>query len=113
MNKIDLSYLQSISSGDNEFIKEMLTMFLNSTFPEIELLKQQANKGEWEGMGSTAHKMKAPIQMLGVPEVSALVLDIETTGRSKQHTQNVIEKVLLLEKHIEDLSKQITEILNT
>jgi HPt (histidine-containing phosphotransfer) domain-containing protein len=111
MIKIDLSYLQSISGGDKAFINEMLTMFLNTTFPDIEQLKTLAASKQWEQMSSIAHKMKAPIQMLGVPQVSALVLDIEQTGRAKKDTDAAEQKIAELAMYITQMEKQIAEIL--
>jgi HPt (histidine-containing phosphotransfer) domain-containing protein len=111
MNKIDLSYLESISGGDKAFIDDMLKMFLSNTFPEIEQLKTQAEAGQWELMGGTAHKMKAPMQMLGVPDISALVLELEQIGKSKANTEGIMDKIETLKGHIKGLETEINQYL--
>ncbi|MES2558948.1 MAG: Hpt domain-containing protein [Bacteroidota bacterium] len=111
MIQLDLSYLETISGGDQAFIKEMLTMFLSSTFPEIEELREYAAKGEWDKLGTTAHKMKAPLQMLGAPIVSELVLELELMGKSKQHTNTAVQKVETLAGYILELETDIRKVI--
>ena len=112
MIQLDLTYLNTISGGDQAFIHEMLKMFLTTTFPEMEALKQHASEGTWDLFGSTAHKMKAPIQMLGVPAVADLVFDLEHIGKSKIGVEGVSQKVQLLEEYIKELEIEINKILN-
>lgn len=111
MIQLDLTYLETISGGDQSFIKEMLTMFLSSTFTEITELKEHAVAGNWEKMGSTAHKMKAPLQMLGVPVVSDLVLELELMGKTKQETELAVQKVDALTGYIQQLETDIRKVI--
>ncbi|AMS26997.1 hypothetical protein AEM51_08175 [Bacteroidetes bacterium UKL13-3] len=111
MIQLDLSYLQTISRGDQTFIKEMLTMFLTTTFPELTELKQHAASQSLDMLGSTAHKMKAPIQILGVPVVSDLVLEIETIGKFHVGADSLPQKIELLEGYLKELENQINAIL--
>lgn len=111
MIQLDLSYLEMISGGDQSFIKEMLTMFLNSTFTEISELKEHAVTGNWEKMGTTAHRMKAPLQMLGVTEVSNLIMELELMGKSKENTESAVQKVTVLEGYIKQLEADIRKVI--
>ncbi|MES2779457.1 MAG: Hpt domain-containing protein, partial [Bacteroidota bacterium] len=105
MIQLDLTYLETISGGDQAFIKEMLSMFLTNTFPEIVELRTLAANGDWDKMATTAHKMKAPLQMLGVPAVSDLVLELEIMGKTKQRTEQAVPKVETLAGYIQQLEK--------
>jgi HPt (histidine-containing phosphotransfer) domain-containing protein len=111
MLKLDLTYLESISGSDKVFINEMLTLFITSTFPELEQLKHHANERSWDLMSSTAHKMKAPIQMLGIPEVSALIISIETLGKTNPSVMDITPKMEQLELYIHELEIVIRNYL--
>lgn len=89
----------------------MLKMFLTNTFPEIDQLKRHAESGQWEQMGGTAHKMKAPIQMLGVPDISALVLELEQIGKTQTNTDGVMNKIDVLRGYIKSLETEINQYL--
>jgi HPt (histidine-containing phosphotransfer) domain-containing protein len=112
MFKIDLTYLETISGGDQQFINEMLTMVMNTTLTEIVTLNQHALRGEWDQVGSIAHKIKAPLQMLGVQIVSDLVIDIEQSGKHATQVDAIHDKVKLLESYMVELSKQVKELLD-
>lgn len=111
MIKLDLSYLESISGGDRAFIDDMLKMFLTSTFPEVAHMEAQAQNGQWELMGGTAHKMKAPMQMLGVPEVATLVLELEQSGKNKTETEHAVSRINQLKEYIKELETEINRYL--
>lgn len=111
MIQLDLSYLETISGGDQSFIKEMLTMFLNNTFTEITELREHAVGGNWDKMGSTAHKMKAPLQMLGVPVVTNLVMELELMGKTQKQTETAVQKVDALAGYIQQLETDIRKIM--
>ncbi len=111
MIKLNLTYLETISGGDNTFIHEMLSMFLSNTFPELTQLKEYAQKGMWEQMSGIAHKMKAPMQMLGVEEASELVVQLELIGKSKAGTENALSKIEQLAVMIGEMEMEIRQIL--
>lgn len=113
MIKLNLTYLETISGGDNAFIREMLAMFLSSTFPELIQLKEYAQKGMWEQMSTVAHKMKAPIQMLGVEEASELVVQLELIGKNKVGTETALAKIDQLSIMIAEMEMEIRQILVT
>ncbi len=111
MIKLNLTYLDSISGGDKAFMHEMLTMFLVNTFPEWVQLKQYAQNGMWDQMGGIAHKMKAPMQMLGVPEASDLVIELEHIGKNKTGTETALPKIEQLSALIQEMEVEIKRML--
>ena len=113
MIKLNLTYLESISGGDKVFIHEMLAMFLSNTFPELMQLKEYAQNGMWDQMSGIAHKMKAPMQMLDVPEASELVLQLEMIGKSKEATETALAKIEQLSALIQQMEVEIRQILGT
>jgi HPt (histidine-containing phosphotransfer) domain-containing protein len=112
MFKIDLSYLETIAGGDQSFITEMLTMLLNSTFNEMENMKILAAEGKWNELSGVAHKIKAPIQMLGVKEISDLILEVETLGKKQIQTEEIPAKVASLDTCMAELKQQVEQLVN-
>ena len=112
-NNIDLSYLQEISGGDSSFIKEMLELYVNTTAQEASLFPILLSNGDINGIGNLAHKMKAPIQMLGANELFDVVRTLEQIGKKGQHTDEIaplIEKVQVL---VNSSIEEIQQILGT
>jgi HPt (histidine-containing phosphotransfer) domain-containing protein len=109
MFKIDLTYLENISAGDKAFVAEMLAMLKKNTIPEIHTLKQSVGQKDWEKARASAHKMKAPIEMLGVPPVSTLIMEIEQSTKEQKDLETLPSKVSTLETHLAELDNQLTQ----
>jgi HPt (histidine-containing phosphotransfer) domain-containing protein len=66
---INLTYLESISEGDNDIIKELINIFLEQ-LPEFHdgFAEYFANK-DWAGIASLAHKAKSSVLSMGMDEL--------------------------------------------
>lgn len=82
---INLDYLKEISGGDQGFIKEMLDLFVNSTATEADQFDALLESGNYTAIGHLAHKMKAPIQMLGANNLFLLIRDLEKFGKEQSN----------------------------
>ncbi len=104
---IDLSYLKEISGNDQEFIKEMLALYIQTTAAEASNLMDLLAKEDFEAIGHLAHKIKAPIQMLGATELLELIRSLEIYGKEKSHLDelpHIIHQVGIL------VDQSVTEI---
>ncbi len=113
MNNIDLTYLNEISGGDNSFIKEMLDLFVNTTAIEVNEFDQLLAAGNYEGIGQLAHKMKAPIQMIGASELFDKVKAIENSGKTRSNIENIPNMINEVKVKIGDLTNDIHALLAT
>jgi HPt (histidine-containing phosphotransfer) domain-containing protein len=114
MDKIlDLNYLDEISAGDPAFIKEMLQLFIDTTAIEVNDFDALVESKQWESIGKLAHKIKAPIQMLGGNELYDLVKTIEVYGKDQINTHEIPNLVANLKQKIMQLTKEIEQMLNT
>lgn len=80
--KIDLTYLNSVSGGDNGFVLHMLDLFLSSVPPEALVLEKVISEHDLYAIGRSAHRMKATIQMIGEQELASVVMKIEKIGKT-------------------------------
>lgn len=113
MAKIDLSYLEEVASGDESFVKQMLEMFKSSTVTELDKIDQYYAKQDWAMVGLTAHKIKAPIQMLGQNELADMVVMIEKLGKNYTEPNNLAEMIRNLRLQIEELYFEVDSLVNS
>lgn len=111
MIKPDLTYLETISGGDKSFIISILEMFIGNTFPELENIKTQAAQQNWDELGNTVHKIKAPLQMMGVQQLSDLVVELEQMAKHKKNIDQIPQMVTELELMLNELRKGIDDFL--
>ncbi len=113
MSKLDLTYLTEISGGDKNFIHEMLDLFVVTTASEADQYDALLANGDYERIGGLAHKMKAPVQMLGANELFETIRNLEVFGKERSNLDqipNLIEKV---KSEVNLLKIEIVEVLKT
>ena len=64
--KIDFTYLETVSDGDEEFIKQFVNTFEQTANSLTQKLLDQFESGDIDGLGKTAHQLKPSAKMLGL-----------------------------------------------
>lgn len=113
MENIDLTYLNEISEGDSSFIREMLELFIITTAVEVIQFDQLLAEGNYEAIGQLAHKIKAPIQMLGASNLFEILKNLEEDGKNKTNFETFPNKINEVKLKIEELTNNIRTLLTT
>ncbi|MBK8367373.1 MAG: tetratricopeptide repeat protein [Bacteroidetes bacterium] len=74
---IDLMMIRERASGDVEYVKDMIKMFIDLMPEYYNELKSYHDIKNWEELGKQAHKMKTPVAYFGVEELRELLSSIE------------------------------------
>ncbi len=67
----DLTYLKEISNGSQEFINEMISVFIKEVPAEIDKLEKNLIAKDWKSLKTTAHKMKSSFSIMGIKELES------------------------------------------
>lgn len=106
----DLTYLNSISDNNQDFIREIITTFIDQTPPLLSEIEEASKNKEWTIVGDLAHKLKPNLTLLGINQLKPLIQSLEIDGRTAHKTDTIPERVNLLVKTcnltIEEMSKQ-------
>lgn len=108
---INLNYLESITDGSQELIKELVSIFIEQ-IPEFkEGFDEGLNKKDWSKIAAVAHKAKSSVISMGMDdlgnkdlknlELLAKLLKIEELNKSG----NGLEEASQLQKSIESYSE--------
>jgi HPt (histidine-containing phosphotransfer) domain-containing protein len=70
MNKnpriVNLTYLENMSGGNKEVMKEMINIFISQVSEFAEEMKDLNNNKEYFKLGNLAHKAKSSISIMGM-----------------------------------------------
>ncbi|MFO7842909.1 MAG: hypothetical protein R6V16_03790 [Bacteroidales bacterium] len=105
---INLSYLESISNGDNHFILELIDMFFEQVPEYQKRLQLLYQKKDWYNLGRTAHKARAAIIMVGMKD---LALELKKLEENAKVEKNIHEYQEIITKFV-DYSNIAIEELN-
>jgi HPt (histidine-containing phosphotransfer) domain-containing protein len=87
--KINLHNLYHITGGDEQFTKQMLTTFLETTGKGLQEMHEAVNSGQWEAVADLAHKMLPPSRHIGASDLCNLLRKVEDSIRNKSDKEAV------------------------
>ncbi|MBO9199429.1 MULTISPECIES: response regulator [Niastella] len=93
----DLNMVQTISGGDEGFVKRMVQLFIETVPPSMADLQKETAEQNWVNASKLAHKLKATIDSMGIIRIKEVVRTIEANGKKGEeleklpgHVQEVI-----------------------
>lgn len=107
--KIDLSYLRDVSSGSNEFMIEMIELFLDQTPGYFEQLNQLISDENWPRVAEIAHKIKPTLAFMGADAAKDRMAEIEANARNLTNTDSIAPVFKSLHKFSGELFIKLTE----
>lgn len=98
IGRIDLSYLHELSSGNKNFEKEMLALFLEQVPEELEEMKVAYLQLDARDVRNAAHRMKSSIPLVGanylLPLLTQLEELIDLTNELTPMTDHVFKSIV-------------------
>ena len=79
---LDLTFLQEIADGSDEFMVETIDMFLQQTPVSLQEINDAMDAADWTTAGAAAHKMKSTLGFFGMLNSQALIQKIETSCKT-------------------------------
>lgn len=101
----NLTYLYQHAHSDENFVHELLTMFVRDMPSMLQLLEKEYTAGEMELLSNTAHKMKSQMALLGLEFCKNHLETIEHNAN-----KNLVEIPQLISEITANCSKAIAEI---
>jgi len=78
MNKLySLDILQEIAQGDDAFVQDMITTFIDNVSGEAENIRKLMDAGEWQSVGGIAHKLAPNYAYMDSESLYKLAAEIE------------------------------------
>jgi len=78
---LDLSFLEEIADGSDDFIVESIDMFLSQTPQMLAEIGQHIGLQNWPAAGAAAHKLKPNLGFFGMLTSQAIMQEIETMAK--------------------------------
>ncbi len=108
--KVDLSYLKDVASGSDEFMIDMIDLFLDQTPGYFEQLERFISEANWTKVADIAHKIKPTLAFMGVDSARESMAEIEKNARNLTNLESIFPAFQSLKELSEQLYKQLAEI---
>ncbi|QJD97506.1 Hpt domain-containing protein [Mucilaginibacter robiniae] len=93
---LDLTFLEEIADGSDEFIVESIDMFLQQTPQLMSEIEQGITSQNWPIAAAAAHKLKANLGFFGMHTCQGLMQQIEGLAKSGAPDSSINEKFTIV-----------------
>ncbi len=80
--RVDLDNLYRLSGGDEQFVREMLVTFIQTSEKGLAEMLENIKTRDMQRISDLAHKLLSPCRHLGAADLTAILTDIEKSGRT-------------------------------
>jgi HPt (histidine-containing phosphotransfer) domain-containing protein len=114
MNKdlkiVDYNHLNSIASGDENFKKELILIFLKQIPDFINNMKKYLGQNKFQNLAREAHTAKSSVLIFGMENTGRLLKEIEQLAENSQ-PDNIQRILLQVETELNQANSELQEIL--
>jgi CheY-like chemotaxis protein len=103
----DLTMIQSVSGGDDSFIKKMIRLFIQTVPQNVQELADAATTGNWEQVSKMAHKLKSTIDSMGIRSIHDVIRTIEMHAKNRDQVERIPEMVKQVESVVSSCISQL------
>lgn len=107
-NKLySLTSLEKISGGNNDFIKKMITLFMEITPKNVQELKLAVQNKKYEEAGKIAHSMKPSLDQMGITSLHQTIRDLEKLKTEELDHRNIQPLISKLDETLKQVYNQL------
>ncbi len=114
MEKIDLTYLETLADGSSELIVELMQIFIDQVPEFIEEMNSYYDNKDWEALSAIAHKSKSSIDIVGLKELQIKLKTLELDAKEAKNTDTyrkiIDEFILTCNNAVIDAKKVIEDL---
>jgi len=103
----DLAMIQSVSGGDEAFIRKMIQLFIQTVPQNVRELVDATSQGNWEQVSKMAHKLKSTIDSMGIRSIHDQIRTVEMHAKNQEHLELLPEMVRQVESVVSACIQQL------
>lgn len=109
---INLEYINEIADGENEFIIEIITKYIEVVGPTVEKLEQAINNNDSENAAFNAHKLKGSFGFVGCEDLANAAGIVEQYATEHQ-LQDTVEHLQKIKDEYPKTIQELNQVLST
>ncbi len=109
-NKLyDLSILYDYVSGDKDFMRELIHIFIETAPRDTKLLNDTCKSSDYDSAVQLAHKLKSSIRTIGITSLTDLIYEIEMDARNRVDINTICDKISRFNETLLEVIKLLKE----
>ena len=108
---VNFDYLNNMSEGNTDFIKEMIDMYKSDAPKLLDRLEKGMQSKDYEDIAKAAHKLKSPSAMMGMTILAQKLSELEQAAYDSNHN-GISNKVSEISALVDQMVVQVEEHYN-
>lgn len=100
---IDLTFLKDMAAGNQNFLDEIVEMFISSTPETLAKMQDAVSGNDWVKVKALAHKLKSSMFLVGIKELEMNMIAIEQNA-ADETDRHLVQRLLDRTRRICDLA---------
>jgi HPt (histidine-containing phosphotransfer) domain-containing protein len=109
---INPAYIESVSGGDTETIRELVTIFSEQVPEFSKEMKSLLEKGDFFNLGQLAHKAKSSVAIMGMEDLAVMLKKFELDAKVNKDPYNYATYVTRFESETKEALAELGEYLS-
>lgn len=107
---LNLDYLHDISSGDMQFVKDLIQIFLKQIPEIIQKLRTMYHNNEFEALAKEAHTAKSSVLIFGMEKTGILLKQLQLMAEARE-TALIPSTIQTVEEDLLQISGQLNQYI--
>lgn len=108
----DLDYLKEIAEDDEDFMNEMMKIFINEIPSNLSNAQKMAQNGEWESLGKLLHKVAPAFSFFGIHEIESEIHRLEEYIHFSKNLDEIPKLLEIVKELTSEAVKQLKADFN-
>jgi HPt (histidine-containing phosphotransfer) domain-containing protein len=104
---INTSYIESVSGGDNEIIRELVDLFREQAAEFTDEMKTLLANKDYFALGLLAHKAKSSVAIIGMTSLAAMLKTLEIDAKAGRETDSYATCVARFESETKSAQQEL------
>jgi len=109
---INMDYLDSVSGGDSEMIREILIMFKDQSIEIFNEMKSHLADKDYPSLGLLAHKAKSSVAIMGMNDLAMMLKTFELQAKDGKDSELYESYLTRFKTDTEAAVKELEDIVN-
>jgi len=109
---INTEYLDSVSDGDPEIIREIVNLFKEQSVEIYNEMKSHHSEKNYKLLGLLAHKAKSSVAIMGMNELAMMLKTFELQAREEKESELYESYISRFKTETEAAGKELDHLIN-
>jgi len=109
---INMEYLDSVSGGDTDIIKEIVGIFTEQSIEIYNEMVALLAQGKYTELGLLAHKAKSSVAIMGMNDLANMLKTFELQAKAGQENQLYESYINRFHEETNEAVKELEHIIN-